>query len=107
MISHVDYFKVGTAEEIRQHGYVKVYLMGWEVMVLAAEKEFFAIEIGEVASHAQKSFLADEVTYSRSGVRKLVDRVLLGPAGSIWGRLRYFPVRIEDDFVLVGVISRA
>ncbi|OGC90759.1 MAG: hypothetical protein A2W25_13700 [candidate division Zixibacteria bacterium RBG_16_53_22] len=106
MISHVNYFNVGKAEDIRRSGWVKVYLMGWEVMVLPFDNGFFAIEIGELASHSLKSFLPDDSSFTRPSVKGLIDKMLLGPAGTVWGKLRHFPVRIEDDFVLVGVISR-
>jgi nitrite reductase/ring-hydroxylating ferredoxin subunit len=106
MISHVNYFKVGKTDDIRQNGWIKVRLMGWEIMVLASDRDFYAIEIGEFAGHALKSFLPDDNTFSKSGARNLIGKMLMGPAGSLWGKLHYFPVMIEDDFVIVGIVSR-
>jgi hypothetical protein len=110
MLSHVDYFQIGRVDEIRKYGWAKVYLMGWEVMILPTEHGFVAIELGEIAGRSRSfstgswSFLPDNASFSRTGVKSLVEKFLLGPTGTVWGGLRHFPVRIENDFLLVGVI---
>jgi hypothetical protein len=104
MVSHVDFFRVGRADEIRELGWVKVHLMGWEVVILAWDKEFVAIELGQITARPSTSFLADDCRSLRSGAVVSVGKFLRGPSGTIWGQLRNFPVRIEDEFVLVGVV---
>jgi hypothetical protein len=103
MVSHIDYFRVGKTEDIKLSGWVKVRLMGWDIAVMACEQDFVAIEIGRMSNQRVKSFLPDEEHYSKSGAKSLIERFLRGPSGMLWGKLHQFPIRIEDNCVLVGI----
>lgn len=108
MISRVSYFKVGRIDEIVNAGWVRVTLLGWDIVVLFYNNEFIAIERGGfsgVGGAGQKTYLPNKTGYSKSGSPSVIDKFMSGPDGNFWGRLRQFPVRIEDDFVFVGVIQ--
>jgi hypothetical protein len=102
-IAYVDYYKVGKIDEIMKSGWKTVSLLGWDIVVIFHNREFFAIERGGLSSRTQKAFLPDDESYSRSGAENLVGKFLVGPDGALWGKLKYFPVRLEGDFVMVGI----
>jgi hypothetical protein len=106
MGNHINYFRVGRLDDIRESGWVKVRLMGWEIAVFAIDKDFVAVEINGMKYQRSKSYLPNESHYSNSGAGRLVDRFLMGPSGMLWGRLHQFPIRIEDDYVFVGITGR-
>lgn len=103
MIAHVEFYKVGTIEEIMKSGWKTISLLGWDIVVIFHNREFYAIERGGLSLQEQKTFLPDDKAFSRSGSETVIDKLLLGPAGTSWGKLKYFPIKIEDDFVLVGI----
>ena len=83
MISLVDYFKVGNADEIEEMGWVKVNILGRDIVVLSSNSEFIAIELGRPDSPMPKTYLPDEPKFSASGTKSLIERFLIGPAGNI------------------------
>jgi hypothetical protein len=103
MAAYVDYYKVGKIEEIVKSGWKTTSIFGRDIIVIFCNKEFFAIERGGLFYQSLKAYLPEGRNYSRSGVKYIVDKFLLGPQGTPWGKLRYFPVRIEEEHVLVGI----
>ena len=103
MIEPIEFIKVGTVDEIRESGWIKVHLLGFEIAILSDNKEFLAVELSNLKSRMQKSFLPEDMQFSKSRVKKLIESFLSGPQGQSWGGLRYFPVRVEGNSVYVGV----
>jgi hypothetical protein len=99
----IDYFKIGRADEIREIGFMKIRIRGWEIAIIANGSEFLAVELANNENQTLKAYLPDDWSYPLSGGRNPVGRLLKGPACAAWGRLQYFPVRIEDNFVLIGL----
>ncbi len=105
MFSQVNFFKVGRIDEIIDSGWIRVTLLGWDIVVLFQDREFIAIERSSMNNSDFKTFLPDGALYSKSGSPNFIDKFLAGPAGTLWGKLRHFPVRIKDDYVFVGVVQ--
>jgi hypothetical protein len=104
MLAQVNFFKVGRTDEIKSSGWIRVSLLGWDIVVLFHNKEFIAIKRGSLQSAEQKTFLPDSTRHARSGSPSFIDKFMAGPTGAAWGKLQQFPVRVEDDYVFVGVI---
>ena len=105
MLAQVSYIKVGRAEEIRLAGWIRVSILGWDIVVISREKEFIALERGSSFSQNINAFPGEGHGYSRSGAFNMLDKFLNGPSDSAWGKLQYFPVRVENDLVYVGIIG--
>jgi nitrite reductase/ring-hydroxylating ferredoxin subunit len=103
MISPTDFFKVGKVDEIREQGWIKVWLLGRQIVVFSYNDDFIAIELGGITDPRMKGFLMDDSQHYRSGAKRLVRKFLGAPGDSSWGRLKHFPVRIDDDSVFVGI----
>lgn len=103
MISPADFIRVGKVDEIRKKGWVKANLLGRQVVVFAYNDDFIAIELGGITDPKMKGFLADEMDYAGSGAKRLVKRLMSEPGDKPWGKLKHFPVRIDDDSVFVGI----
>ena len=103
MIEPVEFIRVGTVDEIRESGWIKVRLLGYEMVILGDKKEFVAIELNSLKGNSLKSFLPEGFSFSKSGVKKIIEAFLSGPEGQSWGTLKYFPVRVAGNSVYVGV----
>ena len=103
MIEPVEFIRVGKIDELRESGWIKVRLLGYEIAILGNKKEFIAIELNSLQRNSLKSFLPEDFPFSKSGVKKIVEKFISGPHGQSWGTLKYFPVRVEGDSIYVGV----
>lgn len=103
MIEPIEFIRIGKVDELRESGWIKVRLLGYEIVILSDKNEFVAIELNSLKGKSLKSFLPEDFSFSRSGVKKTVEKFLSGPHGQSWGTLKYFPVRVEGDSIYVGV----
>jgi hypothetical protein len=102
-ITCADYYRVGRVDEIMKSGWKNISLLGWDILIIFHNKRFFALDRGGLCNQPQKAFLPEDCGYYSSGAKDKIGKFLLGPDGDLWGKLRYFPVRIENDFVTVGI----
>jgi hypothetical protein len=103
MIAQVNYYKVGRAEDIERAGWIKVFLLGWHILVFCRDREFFALDISESSSRESGSTTLPDFQHAQSGAPVKIDKFLRGPSGNRWGQLQYFPIVIDNDNVFVGV----
>jgi hypothetical protein len=105
MFSQISFFKVASVDEIIEAGWVKVSLLGRDILVLFLNMEFVAIESTGPGNASPRTFLPESNHYSKSGSPNFIEKFLTGPAGMIWGKLQHFPVKVVDDYVFVGLMQ--
>lgn len=97
------YFKVGKIDEIKRLGFVKTRLLGHDIVVFYHQKDFFAVDVSVNVNKAGQTVKNDEWQFSSAGAINTIRKFLSSPSDRAWARLNHFPVKLEDDFVFVGV----
>jgi nitrite reductase/ring-hydroxylating ferredoxin subunit len=100
----VEYFRIGRTDDIERQGIVRVNLLGNRIAVLPHNNDFIAIELSTSTTEA-RAFLPDRLHFSYSGTKSPIKRLLSDSGGKLWGKIRQFPVKVEDGYVLVGIAS--
>jgi hypothetical protein len=103
MIAQTNYYKVGRAEDIERAGWIKVFLLGWHILVFCRDREFYALDISETPERGSGATTLPNFDLSPSGLPNRVDKFLQSPGGNRWGQLQYFPIVIDNDNVFVGI----
>jgi len=104
-MAHTDYFRVARIEDIRKPGWLKIRLLGRDIVIFTHNDDYIAVELGGVAAPAMKSFPAKNDVQKANETREIIKRLMAGPSDSPWGKLKHFPVRIDEGFIFVGITS--
>jgi hypothetical protein len=81
MIEPVEFIRVGKVDEIKESGWFKVHLLGYEIVILVDKNEYVAIELSSLKENSMKSFPPEDFPFSKSGAKKIIADFLAGPEG--------------------------
>ena len=101
----LEYIKIARLEDIKKHGWIKSSLMGRQIVVMYQDKKCLAFEVSRNGQPLLQYAMFDDLNVSNTKVKDLINGLFAGPDGQNWGRLRDYPVRIEGEFVFVGINS--
>ena len=101
----LEFIKVARLDDIKKHGWIKSNLMGREIVVMYNDKRCLAFELSRYGQPLSQYAMFDDLNVSNTKIKDLIDGLFAGPNGQNWGRLRDYPVRIEGEFVYVGIDS--
>lgn len=99
MVIFADYVKVGQLSNLIKDGWIKSSIYGKSIMVLLADHDPVAIEIGDEMEKYGIGALPIEFHPESSDI---LDYLLDRPE-RVWGELKTYPVKIEGDNILIGL----
>jgi nitrite reductase/ring-hydroxylating ferredoxin subunit len=93
------YVRIGELADLQKTGYLKVRLMGRQIMIVFSDGGPVAVDLDSPIDSSNRGALPPEFHRSSSDLLNL----LTGSYGEDWGKLTVYPVRIDGNDVFVGV----
>jgi hypothetical protein len=94
-----DYVRVGGLGDLQKAGYLKIRLMGRQIMIFFRDSGPVAMDLDCSVDPSNRGALPPEFHRSSSDLPSL----LTGSFGEDWGKLTVYPVKIDGNDVFVGV----
>ena len=97
MVTFAEYIKVGRLEQLAEKGWFKITLRGKVIIITFIENDPLAIELYDITNPN-----ADSLPYDFHPETSDAFEPLLDPPLQSWGNLKTYPVKIENDEILIG-----
>ncbi len=99
----IEFIKVARTSDVDEHGWIKVNLLGREVVIFQHANSYSAIELSRNGEPLMQYSMFDKNDLSNTKVKDIIKGLMEGPSGEKWGKLRDHPVRVEGDYLYLGI----